>query len=185
MLDMSDQSVVKAIEEYAKAIDIERNKRWVTVSPAVQKFDDFMVFTLQGIGRLDARLVVEDEHCLTTGKPSNPFGDLSDHITQSYLWVLGAYEIIRSLDQRAREDETFHPEHKEKLQRLKHLFERIRVPLAKFEAARKHRDTDYYIAYPFLNPETGISWQVAENTWVDRRVLSDAMLELLEGIVAS
>lgn len=58
MLDMSDQSVVKAIEEYAKAIDIERNKRWVTVSPAVQKFDDFMVFTLQGIGRLDARLVV-------------------------------------------------------------------------------------------------------------------------------
>ncbi|HIF9218059.1 TPA: hypothetical protein ACX6QF_003603 [Photobacterium damselae] len=182
MLDLNDPSVVKLVEEYAKSIDSERYKRWVDASPVVQEFDDFMMVTLQGLGKLDARLVVEDANFLATGKPSNPFGDLSDHITQSYLWVLGAYEIVRSLDQRAREDERFYPEYKDNLQRLKHSFERIRIPLAKFEAARRHRDTDSHIAYPGFNYATGVSWRVAENTWVDRRVLSDEMLVLLEQI---
>ncbi|CAK2192704.1 conserved hypothetical protein [Vibrio crassostreae] len=177
---MSDPSMARAFEEYVKLIDLDRNKRWVDVSPVVQAFDDFMIVTLQGLGKLDARLLVEDANFIATGKSSNPFGDISDHITQSYLWVLGAYEIIRALDQRAREDETFYPEHKDKFQRLKHSFARIRIPLAKFEAAGRHKDTDSHIAYPGFNRKTGVSWQVAENTWVDRRVLSDEMLELLE-----
>ncbi|HDG1730732.1 TPA: hypothetical protein RSW70_003596 [Vibrio cholerae] len=180
MFNRNDPAVIKAVEEYMKSIDFERKKRWVDVSFVVRAFDDFMMFTLQGLGKLDARFIVEDASFLATGQSLNPFGDLSDHITQSYLWVLGAYEIVRSLDQRARQDDTFFPEQKDNLQSLKHKFERIRIPLAKFEAARRHKDTDSHIAYPGFNTATGVSWQVAADKWVDRRTLSDEMLELLE-----
>ena len=180
MFDINDPAFATAVEEYMKSIDLDRNKRWIDVSTVIRVFDDFMMVTLQGLGKLDSRLVVEDASFIETGKPSNPFGDFSDHFTQSYLWVLGAYEIVRSLDQRAREDETFFPAHKQGLQQLKHSFERIRIPLAKFEASRRHKDTDSHIAYPGFNPASGVSWQVTADTWVDRRVLSDEMLELLE-----
>jgi hypothetical protein len=119
-----------------------------------------------------------------TGSVDSPFGDLGDHLTLSYLWVLGAYEIIRALDQRSREDEQFLPELKERLKKLKHEFERIRIPLAKFEAATRHRETDSHIAYPAINTEKGIAWRVSVDVWITRRDLSDSMLELLESINA-
>lgn len=172
-----------AITDYIQLIDIERRDRWIRASCAVRSLKNFMMPTLQGLGNLDAKLVVEDAKIRETDKPSNPFGDLSDHITLSYLWILGAYEFVRALEQRAREDDTFFPEFKDNLRNLKHSFERIRIPLAKFEAARRHKDTDSHIAYPSFNPETGVGWQVAQDTWIDRRVLSDELLELLEQII--
>jgi hypothetical protein len=60
---------------------------------------------------------------------------------------------------------------------LKHRLERIRVPLAKMEPARRY-PTDERIAYPTINLERGIAWQIAEDTVVTRRELSDALLEL-------
>ncbi|UMQ35811.1 hypothetical protein [Aeromonas hydrophila] len=180
MFDMKDPAVLKAAIEYISAIDVDRNKRWVEASHAGKSFDVFMVPTIQGLGKLDSRLLIEDAYIIENHRSSHPFGDLSEHITQSYLWVLGAYEIIRSLDQRARQDEKFFPELRPDFQQLKFSFERIRIPLAKFEAARKHQDTDSHIAYPGLHHEKGVSWQVAQDTWINRRELSDEMLDLLE-----
>ena len=168
--------------EYANSFDTERNKRWVSVSHKLAAFDHFIVVTAQGLGKLDSKLLKEDEMLVQQRSTSNPFGDMSDHITMSYLWVLGTYEIIRSLDQRAKDDANFLPEIKERLQQLKWRFERLRIPLAKFEAAKKHSETDSHIAYPGINVELGIAWQVSEDTWITRRELSDSMLELLEDI---
>ena len=62
-------------------------------------------------------------------------------------------------------------------ERLKHRFERIRIPLAKMELARRH-PTDDPIAYPAINLELGVASQVAEDTFITRRELSDALLDL-------
>jgi hypothetical protein len=184
MLNRLTAEQIKKLLECSNSFDTDRNKRWVDVSHKLASFDHFIIVTVQGIGKLDAKLVKEDEFLVQQGTASSPFGDLGDHITMSYLWVLGAYELIRSLDQRAREDSDFLPEQKESLQNLKWRFERLRIPLAKFEPAKRHVETDSHIAYPGINTKLGIAWRVANDTWITRRELSDAMLELVESINA-
>ncbi|WP_417526789.1 hypothetical protein [Marinomonas shanghaiensis] len=175
---------IQRLLEYANSFDAERNKRWVNISHKLAIFDHFLVVTAQGLGKLDSKLLKEDELLVQQGSTSGPFGDMSDHITMSYLWVLGAYEVIRSLEQRAREKADFLPEQKESLQQLKWRFERLRIPLAKFEAAKKYSNTDSHIASPGVNTQLGIAWQVSQDTWITRRELSDSMLELFESINA-
>ena len=181
--DLTPEQIQNLID-YANSFDTERNARWVNASHKLATFDHFIVVTVQGLGKLDSKLLKEDEMLVQQNTSSSPFGGMSDHITISYLWVLGAYEIIRSLEQRAREESDFLPEQKESLQKLKWRFERLRIPLAKFEAAKKHFDTDSHIAYPGVNTELGIAWQVSQDTWITRRELSDSMLELFESINA-
>jgi hypothetical protein len=68
----------------------------------------------------------------------------------------------------------------EALTTLLRKFERLRMPLAKFEAAGRHKKTDLKIAYPALNSQHGIAWQVSENTFISRGELADEFLALLE-----
>ena len=60
---------------------------------------------------------------------------------------------------------------------LKLRMERLRVPLAKMGAAKRH-PTDNPIAYPAIDLELGIAWQVAKDTLISRHELPDALLEL-------
>jgi len=168
------------IMNYIQSFDIDRNNRWIDASGKFEIYDPLIVVTIQGLGKLDAKLIVEDNKITKNGKPSNPFGDLGDHLTFSYLWVLGAYEVIRSLEEKARKDVTFFPAHRKELQNLKIEFTRIRIPLAKFEPATKFSATDSHIAYPAIHVELGVSWQVSEDTYISRRKLSDNMLNLFE-----
>jgi hypothetical protein len=180
MIDFTKPEIQLEIYEYVNSLDLSRNKRWGDVS---HKFNDLNIYTavtIQGLGRLDSKLIVEDEILIKTGKPKNPFGDLSEHITLSYLWVLGAYELVRSLTQKAKNDNNFFPSFKESLSKLKSEFERIRIPLAKFEPAKKHSDTDNYFAYPVVFIGAGIGWKTSEQFGISRRDLSDKMISLLE-----
>lgn len=181
--NISNEQLQKIIA-YANSFDTDRYTKWVNVSIKLAAFDTFMVVTVQGLGKLDAKLIKEDEAIIQNGSSSSPFGDISDHLTLSYLWVLGAYEIIRSLDQRTRSNTGFFPNYRESLRQLKWDFERIRIPLAKFEPAKKHKDTDSHIAYPWLNTALGVAWQVSEDTWITRRELSDSMLNIFESLGA-
>ena len=118
------------------------------------------------------------------------FGDLSeadrntipeairatDRRTLSYLWVLGAYEVVRTMHERAV---AANDAMAGKIGNVKHRFERVRIPLAKMEPARRHKDTDSPIAYPAIHRDLGIAWQLTADEFVTRRELSDAMLELL------
>jgi hypothetical protein len=97
--------------------------------------------------------------------------DLSDIMTYSYLWVLGAYEIIRALAAT-----TAHPD----LQAAKDKFGRIRMPLAKLEASRKHKTIDYNFPYPAMMPgEFSIGWAINRDEVVTRDSLSSEMFTAL------
>lgn len=184
---MANESTPEQIEKllaYVASFDAERYKRWINVSHKLAKFGPFFIVTVQGLGKLDSKLLKEDELLVSRGATSSPLGDMSDHITISYLWVLGAYEVVRSICQRAGKEVDVLPEQTERLKQLKRKFERLRVPLAKFEAANKHRTTDSCVAYPGVNTQLGIAWQLSQDTWIARRELSDSMLELLEGFNA-
>lgn len=167
------------IVKYMTEIDIERRASWIGCAHKMDAIDELLNGAFQGLGSVDAKLIVEDKKILD-GNVSNPFGDLSDHLTQSYLWILGAYEIIRTLSQFSDSGSSNpYSTDKEKIRSLKHEFELVRIPLAKYEAAKKNPN-GYTFAYPILVPNHGAGWLIGQNQAVTRRDLSDKFLKLVE-----
>ena len=114
------------------------------------------------LGRLDTRLIHADETWPDRFFQPNPSDEdstaLHEHITLSYLWVLGAYEFIRTLCDRVKTDadEMTPQEVRDILLEAKRRFGRVRMPLAKMEAASKYANEDRPIAYPGL--KRGREW---------------------------
>lgn len=163
----------------------ERLHRWVNSSSILAKIEQFMAFVVQGLGRLDIKLIQYDQRfCGLPQKEKNTIEEalrLTDHMTLSYLWVLGAYELIRSIDQRCRDNPCLLENQLiEKVTEVKHEFERIRIPLAKFEPSRRHKMTDSPIAFPAIRREFGASWHISIDKYISKRELSDTLLDLLE-----
>ena len=168
-------------------IDELRWERWITVSNALVKIEPFFLPIIQGLGSLDSRLVFEDkefcalplDHIPTTKETSK----LMERFTYSYLWVLGLYELVRTVDERCRENPKFLGDVLNgKIKTLKHQIERLRIPLAKMKPSKLHEKTDSPIAYPAMHQSLGISWQLGETTYISRRELSDETLNLFEEI---
>ncbi|WP_155996735.1 hypothetical protein [Thioalkalivibrio sp. ALJ3] len=180
MLDGLDPMQLAKRLEYQHGCDHERHQKWADAAFKLMSSDPWVMMTIQSLGVLDSKLIKEDEYILGNKRSSSPAGDLNEQITMSYLWVLGAYEVVRTLDQRARENRSSEDETRKSLQQLKRKFERIRMPLAKLEAARRYKDTDRQFAFPGINTDYGTVWHVGENVWITRRELSDSMLELME-----
>ena len=169
-------------------VDKERLKRWIQASHCVGNIEPFIIVFIQDLGRLDSRLILGDERLcrsLIEGHTSIDEGlETTDHIMLSRLWVLGAYEVVRCLENKCRNNaELVGAELNCKLKELKHTYTRLRIPLAKLEPAESYKDIDSPIAYPAIHKNLGVSWQVAKDVYITRRELSDRLLCLLEDIL--
>lgn len=145
-----------------------------------------MIPVLQGLGRLDCQLIAKDLRFLQLAQEARDTIHeslrLTERFTLSYLWVLGAYELVRTVDQRCDADVSLlGAELTQSVRSLKHTMERLRMPLAKMEPARKY-PSDSPIAYPRISPTLGVAWQLASDAFISRRELSDALLQLTEDI---
>ena len=89
---------------------------------------------------------------------------------------------MRTIDQKCRENSNLLGEYlNNKIKELKIKFERIRIPLAKMEPARRYKETDYRIAYPTIKvPGNRLAWRISENEYVVRKELSDDLLDVLD-----
>lgn len=163
----------------------DRYERWVKVSIGLARFDPFLVSLVLHIGQMDTNLWEFDatlvEKYKADGYVNEDYDAIVDHLTNSYLWVLGAYEIVRTLTERIRDQQSDDPP--EVLQRFKAArarFARLRIPLAKLEPAKDYKKTDFHIAYPGFDYDIGIAWKVSEGVVISRQELSDIFLEALE-----
>lgn len=160
-------------------MDNTRLQRWVRASHALASIEPFMVLTVQGLGKIDAELFHRDQQYREFKIENNTTVeegiDLTGPIILSYLWVLGAYEVIRTVNQRFKAIGELSAPNYIRSQELKKLFERIRIPLAKLEPSNRHKKTDSSIAYPALTPAHGIAWQISENHIISRGELSTAL----------
>ena len=160
-------------------------QRWVDASHSLAKLEPFMVVVAQGLGRLDISLMTEDrEFVANIEKNQRSLEEnvkLNVRFTTSYLWVLGAYELVRTICQRLIDQKLDQSEQLAKdFGEIKKIFNRLRVPLAKMEPASAHKTTDSHIAYPALHREKGIAWQVSRDIFINRDDLADELLAKLE-----
>jgi hypothetical protein len=164
---------------------MSRYERWISASFATARFEQFMGSLVQGLGRLDISLGEGDQLFLANFEENKESVTeamkLTDRFTLSHLWVLGAYELVRTICQRIAENRTAVPEEiARSFEELKREFTRLRVPLAKMESASAHKNTDSRIAYPALSPTRGIGWEVAQGVFISRQDLADHLLATLE-----
>lgn len=164
--------------------DNERNKRWVKASLGLRRIEEFMIPTAQGLGLLDCKLTPEDDRFERLSQEERGTSQESVMLTERFmlssLWVMGAYELVRTIDQRAREGDIFMvDEVMECVKVLKRELERIRMPLAKMATARRFKG-DYPTPEPYVMSGYGVAWRVSDEALFSRRKLSDGLLELLE-----
>lgn len=91
---------------------------------------------------------------------------LTDHVFFSTVWVLVAYEVVRTLH--ARLGTAAPPS----LIATKETLGRVRVPLVKLEPAKRFRKTDLNWPDTLIHPQLGAAWQPTPGTVISRDDLS-------------
>ncbi len=166
-----------------------RLKRWEKACRIFWGVEDWLTILGNQLGRLDVELIDEEVSLVKNARPIPGGGrqiEFGRQLIFAYLWVLGAYEFVRVLNQRQKENTAFFCERLPNSRLLKQRFERIRIPLAKLEPAKKHRKTDFSIAFPLIDPKRqSIGWSVAPGVMITRRELSDELLAFLEQVSPS
>jgi hypothetical protein len=156
---------------------------WRRPSAFVINLDTQIRWPLLALGRLDVRLHhtnIELKYLRVhlSAATDEQMDLLHEAVGQAYFWVLGAYEIVRTLEQRFREREKNRPQPKPNpFTSTKEALERIRIPVAKHEPARRHKQTDYSYAYAALSERGGIGWKVSPDTYIAFEELSDMVLK--------
>lgn len=135
--------------------------------------------SLQGLARLDARLIEDDRRLLACANRDQYYADtLTDQVTLSGLWLMGAYEWLRTFKDRLKEFK--HPQQK-KFAALCDRFGTVRVPLAKFESQRdkgNRKLKGYSIARPATS-RGGTGWIVDEGVFISRLELANDLITAL------
>lgn len=206
------------------AFDNERYSRWTNAFIVVQNVGQPITFEknahwfwileiTRGLARFDAKLVTEDRWAATLFDDETQFGvekdRFNDHVTLSQLWVMGAYELLRTIveqlknnekDDKKRHDEcrkivkrlkkrqgqktvellAFKPDpFQKRAQELLQEYERLRMPIAKLQSANAFMAGNP-IARPGLSCN-GIGWIIRADMFVTRMELADKMIDVLNG----
>jgi len=136
------------------------------------------VTTIQKLARFERvidGMEIEYDFRRLRGIPEQP-GELDDIVTYTYLWVLGAYEIVRTLAKKTGND---------RIREVKQQFARIRVPLAKLEASSKYEMIDYNFPEPVIAlAPFRVGWAIHQKVFVSRLELSDFFLDAVKEFFA-
>jgi len=164
----------------------QRAREWENKSLNLIWIDGRLPAVVRALGRLDSflrredRKAVEDSDC--DDIPN--LNLIEDYLTLSQLWIFGAYELLRSLDQKLK---TGIPNTSanacKRTHDLKLRLARIRMPLAKLEPASSFRHTDEVPkgAGVLANAkEKGWFWQLNSTTYIWRHDLANELLSLLD-----
>jgi hypothetical protein len=164
----------------------QRAREWENKSLNLIWIDGRLPAVVRALGRLDSflrredRKAVEDSDC--DDIPN--FNLIEDYLTLSQLWIFGAFELLRSLDQKLKtEIPNTSANACKRTHDLKLRFARIRMPLAKLEPASSVRHTDEVPkgAGVLANAkEKGWFWQLNSTTYIWRRDLANELLSLLD-----
>jgi hypothetical protein len=151
---MTDTSYIEGLwEKYSEPLEI--------IEPTLPIF-------FRGLGRIECDLIRRFDTIDFEDYP-NPknkiirYGtpEFTDFLTLSHLWVMGIYEIVRTLCQKSKEKKLFSETARQHLDIAKSFLERVRVPLAKIEPCRKNKE-GYSYPVIYYNSSEGMVWHIGD-----------------------
>jgi hypothetical protein len=162
-----------------KHFSAERYRRWINCSFVFQSIRQ-IYFNILYLSKIDIKIIYQESLA-----PSKILllhsHELEEQVYLSQMWVLGAFEVVRTIDQWNREGNYFSSKTHIPIKNIKKKLELVRVPLTKLEAPHR-APSQLSTILPARHPELGMSWLVDfdPDVWISRRELSDQMLETFE-----
>jgi hypothetical protein len=181
---------LEAMKEYLETFDADRQEEWLLNTPKLDEVE-YLSISYVGLAALDARLVQVDRTLLKNGVidsiPLIHSKKLSEHYALSGLWVLGAYELCRTLHEYTKDEKNkgsrYEP-YVASIKSLKGQLAEVRIPMAKLQKPKKGRKNapEASVAWPAFSPSKGIAWEIGDGIAVARQTLSDQFLSLMKSL---
>ncbi|MEK6827337.1 MAG: hypothetical protein AABX99_02520 [Nanoarchaeota archaeon] len=166
-----------------------RHYEWLNNSFAFMNIEMLLLREVQALGELDIELIEEFPKIKINSKLKEDLREKRRYLLLSKLWILGAYELIRFLNDLDKKRILLQNDTRTKLKDTLTIFSNIRVPLAKFQKSGKDKTLYKGVADSFLDIHKGAGWKVYSNEKNKlkkeifyRDDLANLLLELLKEI---
>ncbi len=170
----------------------DRHDEWIKSSYSIRYFDLMLVGNAQGLGLVDVELITEFPTLKLDAQLEQDKLRKLRHITLCELWAMGAFELIRLMDEMVpKHTDLFSKDTIKEIKKVKKIFSEVRTPLVKF---RKHgRGQQSYSGVPWFtfHPTKGYGFKLyltkknkIETKVVYRITLSDSLLNLFKRLEA-
>lgn len=165
----------------------ERQSEWMNSSFTFMGVEMLLLGEVQALGELDVELIEELHKIKTNSKLEEDLKIKRRYLLLSKLWVLGAYELIRFLNDINKKRNSLSENTKLKLNGVLTTFTKVRVPLAKFQKAGKDKTLYDGVADSFIDSNKGVGWKIYSHTKTGlkeeifyRNELGNSLLDLLK-----
>lgn len=154
--------------------------RWSSAAAALDKMEHGMYITALGLGTVDCELRDSEPFqaiSQETERPEMIFYTMGMYFKSS-MWLLGAYELVRSVDE-------YLGGKNKRVTSTKRTLGSFRMPAAKYQKQGTSKNPERLIARPGLSVDGYVGWVVGDSDFVTRHDLGDAVLETLEDFASS
>lgn len=163
----------------------QRYSQWIENSKGLFYVEMLLFNDCIGLGVLDSELIEEFPTLKLNSELEKDRYNKFKHVFLSRLWVFGAYELIRTINEINKKRPLLPEKSKEKLKEILTLFNNVRTPLAKFQKSGEKRLFSQVATQLVFDKENGLGWHFYDGkmgTVFFRKDLGDKLLELLEAI---
>lgn len=165
----------------------DRQSEWINSSFAFMSVEILLLGEVQALGELDIELIEELQKIKINSKLEEDLKRKRRYLLLSKFWILGAYELIRFLNEINKKRNSLNENTKLKLNEVLTTFTKVRVPLAKFQKAGKDKTLYDGVADSFIDSNKGVGWKVYSHNKTElkkeifyRNELGDLLLNLLK-----
>lgn len=166
-------------------METDRKSKWIDNSIGLMHIEMLLVGNAQGLGILDVELIEEFPKLKINSQLDEDRLRKLRHITLSELWVMGAYELVRLINDINKKRNFLKENAREELKIVLTNFTNIRIPLTKFQKQGEKRLYSKIATKNLFDSDKGIGWSLydgKEKEVVYRRDLGDLLLKLLDAI---
>ena len=166
-----------------------RQSEWMNSSFAFMNIEALLLGEVQALGELDIELIEEFPKIKLNSRLEEDLKKKRRYLLLSKLWVFGAYELIRFLNDIDKKRNLLKENTRIKFNEILTTFTKVRVPLAKFQKAGKDKTLYDGVADSFIDSNKGVGWKVYSHTKTElkeeifyRNDLGDLLLNLLKEV---
>lgn len=187
--DSTQFSLLFEKKEYTRLSIEERNATWINRALCLHSLNKQFTVLVQGLGKIDIELLNNEDKY----RDKDSYSLMSDpkqfiekklafehDVIISQLWVFGCYEILRTLTELFGNNGKQYRTVLKQTKAVKDVFERLRIPLAKFKPQRDNTNTDYGFGIPVHSIQSGIGWMINDQEVITRDYLVHLFLDLLK-----
>jgi hypothetical protein len=168
----------------------DRYSEWVNNSFSLIHIESLLVGNVQGLGLSDVELIKEFLNLKVDSQLEEEHLKKLRHTTLSELWVMGAYELVREIDEiTSRIKNEISKESIMKIKETLTRFTQVRIPLAKFKKYGQNIPFSGVISKYDFNKNKGLGWNIIfsdkkkiETKIFYRKDLADSLLDLLNSL---